>query len=294
VIPRIPFGSTGHSSTRLIFGAAALFRATEREAGRCLEHLLEAGVNHIDVAASYGHAELRVGAWMPEHRAAFFLATKTGDRDYATARDSIRRSLDRLRVNHIDLIQLHNLVAEDDWSRAFSEDGALRACIEARDQGLVRFIGVTGHGNAVAERHRASLEQFAFDSVLLPYNRLMMDAPAYAASFEALLVDCARRGVAVQTIKAIARRRWPEGSSPNQPTWYEPFVETDDIRRAVHWALARPGIFVNSASDLELLPALLDAAQSFEPEAPAPEAALRHQLEASDARSLWIPSFARP
>ena len=157
MIPRRPFGRTGHESSRLIFGAAALWRASQSDADRALERLLEAGVNHIDVAASYGDAELRVGAWMPAHRGDFFLATKTRERDYAGAREELRRSLERLRVECVDLLQLHNLVKPDEWERALRDDGALGAAVEARDEGLVRFIGVTGHGTRVAAMHQKSL-----------------------------------------------------------------------------------------------------------------------------------------
>ena len=263
MIPTQPFGRTGHQSTRILFGAAALSASTEEKAARALELLLEHGVNHIDVAASYGDAELWVGRWMREHRDRFFLATKTLERGYQGARDGIRRSLERLQVDRVDLIQLHHLVEPQDWERVFSEDGALRACVEAREEGLVRFIGVTGHGTRVAARHRASLERFGFDSVLLPYNFLQMRDPAYASDFEALLAICRDRGVAVQTIKCIARRRWPQTAAPRTTTWYEPLEEQADIDRAIHWALSRPAIFVNSASDLDLFERVLQAAESF-------------------------------
>ncbi|HEX2484979.1 MAG TPA: aldo/keto reductase [Myxococcota bacterium] len=264
MIPTLEFGRTGHRSSRLIFGAAALWRASQDDADRALADLLAAGVNHIDAAASYGDAELRVGPWMERHRAAFFLATKTGERGYAGARDQIRRSLERLRVERVDLLQLHNLVKEDEWQQAMGPDGALRAAVEARDAGLVRFLGVTGHGTRVAAMHLRSLERFDFDSVLLPYSPASMRDPEYARDFERLLACCAERRVAVQTIKSIARRRWLEGSSPTHDTWYEPVTDPVELERAVHWALARPGIFVNSAGDLRLLGPMLRAAASFE------------------------------
>lgn len=263
MIPKNTFGSTGHESSRLIFGAAALFSVDQVEANRVLEDLLEAGVNHIDVAASYGDAELRVGSWMREHRGHFFLATKTGERNYSAAREQIHASLERLRVDQLDLIQLHNLTDEPGWQQAFSDDGALRACIEARDEGLVRFIGVTGHGTRVPAMHLRSLERFDFDSVLLPYNFAMFEQQAYAESFEQLLAVCAERKVAVQTIKAVARRRWQKDEKPTTTTWYHAFEAPEDIERAIHWALARPGIFVNTASDPQLMRKSLEAAQRF-------------------------------
>jgi aryl-alcohol dehydrogenase-like predicted oxidoreductase len=287
VIPTLPFGRTGHASTRLLFGAAALWNATQDEADRALDELLAAGVNHLDTAASYGDSELRIGPWMREHRARFFLATKTGERTYAGARDGIRRSLERLRVDRVDLLQLHNLVQPDEWELAFSEDGALRAAVEAREESLVRFLGVTGHGTRVAGMHRRSLERFPFDSVLLPYNHAMMQSPDYAAEFEGLLALCRERGVAVQTIKSVARRRWREGESPTHGTWYAPLTDPAEIRRAVHWALARPDVFVNSAGDLRLLGPMLDAAASF---ASAPGEA---EMRAADARLGVEPLFVR-
>ena len=287
MIPTQPFGRTGHQSTRILFGAAALAQSTEEKTARALELLLEYGINHIDVAASYGDAERWVGGWMREHRDRFFLATKTGQRSYQGAREEIRRSLERLRVDVVDLIQLHHLVEPEGWEQAFSEEGALRACLEARDEGLARFIGVTGHGTRVAARHRASLERFDFDSVLLPYNFLQMRDERYAGDFEALLEICREREVAVQTIKCVARRRWAEGAAPRTTTWYEPLEEQADIDRAVHWALSRTQVFVNSASDVGLLERVLRAAESFG------EATEEVSMEPIVASREMAPIFAR-
>ena len=259
MIAKLPFGSTGHLSTRTLFGAAALGDATQTEADRALEQLLRYGVNHIDTAASYGDAELRIGPWLRERRADFFLATKTGEREYGPAREEIRRSLERLQTDRVDLIQLHNLVDKGEWEIALGAGGALEAVIEARDEGLVRFIGVTGHGMDVAQRHRESLERFPFDSVLLPYNWAVIQDDRYAADFEALLALCEERGVAVQTIKSNARRLWPSKQHPPGP-WYEPLTEQDAIDVAVAWVLGRDGIFLNTTADLELLPKVLEAA----------------------------------
>ena len=182
MIAKAPFGATGHDSSRVIFGAAALGDVTQREADDALPLLFEHGVNHIDTAASYGDAELRLAPWLREHRKAFFLATKTGERAYAPAREEIRRSLERMGVEQVDLIQLHCLVHPDEWELALGEEGALRAAIEARDEGLVRFIGVTGHGLTVAAMHRRSLERFPFDSVLFPYSHVITRDEAYAGA----------------------------------------------------------------------------------------------------------------
>ena len=264
MLATLDFGRTGHRSTRILFGAAALARVDQATADRAVGDLLAAGINHIDVAASYGDAELRLGPALARVRDRFFLATKTGERSYAGAREEIRRSLERMRVERVDLLQLHNLVKEDEWEQAMGRDGALRAAAEARDAGLVRFLGVTGHGTRVAAMHLRSLERFPFDSVLLPYTPAMMRDPEYARDFERLAGVCRERGVAVQTIKSVARRRWPEGAAPTHATWYEPLTDPREIERAVHWALARPGVFVNSAGDLRLLGPMLRAAESFE------------------------------
>jgi aryl-alcohol dehydrogenase-like predicted oxidoreductase len=263
LIEKRPFGGTGHESTRVVFGAAALAAVSQKEADRALGLLFEYGVNHIDTAASYGDSELRLAPWLREHLSRFFLATKTGERIYEGARAEIRRSLERLGVERVDLIQLHNLVHPAEWDVALSDDGALRAAVEARAEGLVRFIGVTGHGLTVAEMHRRSLERFPFDSVLLPYNYVVMQDAQYAADFDRLLALCRERGVAVQTIKSVSRGPWG-AKEPWAATWYEPLVEQADVDLAVQWALGLPDIFVNIVGDLELLPRVLDAAARFE------------------------------
>jgi len=259
MIEKIAFGKTGHESTRTLFGAAALSRVEQRTADEVLPLLIKHGVNHIDVAASYGDAELRVGAWMAEHRERFFLATKTGQRTYKAARDEIQRSLERLSVDQVDLIQLHNLTDPNEWETAMGPGGALEAAVEAKEQGRVRFIGVTGHGVIAPAIHKRSVERYAFDSVLLPYNYPMMQNPVYAEAFEALLALCAERGVAVQTIKGITLGPWGEREH-TAATWYEPLREQADIDTAVHWVLGRPGVFLNTVGDVTILPKVLDAA----------------------------------
>ncbi|MBA2363917.1 MAG: aldo/keto reductase [Chloroflexia bacterium] len=263
MIPTLQFGRTGHESTRTLFGAAAFGSVTQDEADRTMEHLLQHGINHIDTAASYGESELRIGPWMAEHRSKFFLATKTGDRDYQAAKDSIRRSLERLRVDQVDLIQLHNLVEPEEWEQALGSGGALEAAIEARDEGLVRFIGVTGHGLTIAAMHKRSLERFDFDSVLLPYSYPLMKNPQYSADFEALFDLCQERNVAMQTIKSITQAPWGDREQ-TAATWYEPLREQADIDLAVNWVLGRPGLFLNTVGDIEVLPLVLDAASRLD------------------------------
>jgi aryl-alcohol dehydrogenase-like predicted oxidoreductase len=285
MIERALFGGTGHESSRVIFGAAAFMgNISQREADPTLDVLLAHGVNHIDVAASYGDAELRLAPWLRRHRADFFLATKTGERAYGPAREQIRRSLERMEVDQVDLIQLHCLVHPAEWELALSEDGALRAAVEAREEGLVRFIGVTGHGVSIAAMHRRSLERFAFDSVLLPYNYRQLRDARYAQEFEALAATCAERGVALQTIKAIALAPW-EGREQTSSTWYEPLTDPADIASAVHWVLGRPEAFLNTVSDVGLLAHVLDAAERFEAR-PSDE-----ELEELVARRSLAPLF---
>jgi predicted aldo/keto reductase-like oxidoreductase len=262
MIAKHAFGCTGHMSTRTLFGAAALGGVTQQEADRTLEVLLAYGVNHIDTAAGYGDSELRIGPWMDRYRQQFFLATKTGKRTYQEAQQGIRQSLERLRVDQIDLIQLHNLVDGADWEVAMGPQGALKAAIEAREQGLVRFIGVTGHGVVAPAMHKRSLERFDFDAVLLPFNYLMMQNPKYAADFDELVAICQTRQVAVQTIKSIACG--PYEGPRTHTTWYNPLTDSDAINKVVHWVLGRPGIFLNTAGDIHLLPKVLDAASGFE------------------------------
>jgi aryl-alcohol dehydrogenase-like predicted oxidoreductase len=262
MIPVQPFGRTGHQSTRLLFGAAALGNVSQDEADQTMELIREHGINHIDTAASYGDAELRLGPWMETHRDEFFLATKTGERTRAEAYAEIGRSLERLRTDRLDLIQLHNLVDEDEWQTAFSSGGVLEAVVQARDEGLVRFIGVTGHGVTVAAQHLRSLAEYPFDSVLLPYNFPMSRNPSYIADFEALLALCAERRVAVQTIKSITRGPWGD-HKPTANTWYEPLTEQDAIDIAVSWVLGRDGVFLNTVGDVHILPKVIDAAERF-------------------------------
>jgi aryl-alcohol dehydrogenase-like predicted oxidoreductase len=284
MIERRPFGRTDHRSAVTLFGGAALARASQAEADRTLEVLLRHGVNHIDTAARYGDSELRIGPWMARHRKDFFLATKTGSRTAPEAREDIHRSLDRLRVDHVDLIQFHALGHPDDWDQTMGPGGALEAAIEARAQGLVRFIGVTGHGWTIATMHRRSLARFDFDSVLLPYNFFMAQNERYRRSFEEVLTLCRERNVAVQIIKSIARGPWAT-TDRTHTTWYQPLTAQADIDRAVHWALGLPGVFLNTVGDLALLPKVLEAASRFERR--PPDAEMASMLDETRMTSLF-------
>ncbi len=284
MIEKRPFGRTGHDSTVTLFGAAALARATQDDADRTLDVLLRYGVNHIDTAARYGDSELRIGPWMARHRNDFFLATKTGSRDAKGARDDLHRSLDRLRVDHVDMIQMHALWHPDDWERAMGPDGALEALVEARAQGLARFIGVTGHGWSIAAMHRRSLARFDFDSVLLPYNYFMASDERYRTHFEEVLTICRERRVAVQIIKSIARGPWAT-TERTHTTWYQPLEAQPDIDRAVHWILGIPGTHINTSGDLTLLPRMLEAASHYERRTPDDE--MTTMLSAQRMTSLF-------
>ncbi len=280
-IETAPFGRTGHASTRVIFGAAALGTMRQERADEVLETLLRYGVNHIDTAAMYGDSELRIGPWMQQHRDRFFLATKTHERGADEARASLERSLERLQVDSVDLIQLHNLVEEGEWDEAMGPHGALAALIRARDEGLARCIGVTGHGFRIARMHLRSLERHPFDSVLLPYTFVHMRDDAYRADVEQLLEVCAERQVAVQTIKSIARSRWPDDHSGPRHSWYQPLEDADAIGRAVRWVLARPQLFLNSSSDAAQLPLILEAAAQAGSRPAAPDdAAMQADVDA--------------
>ncbi len=283
MIEKIPFGRTGHLSTRTLFGAAALARVSQTEADQTIDLALEYGINHFDTAASYGDAELRIGPWLKHNRDQVFLATKTENRTYQGAKEELQRSLERMQTDHVDLWQMHILVDPEDWQTAMGPGGALEAFIEAREQGLTRFLGVTGHGVTIAQMHLRSLERFDFDSVLLPYNYTMMQNQQYAADFDILLALCQERQVAVQTIKGLTRRPWGDRLQ-TYDTWYEPFTEQADIDTAVHWVLNKPGIFINTLADIRLLPKELDAAARF---SPRPQA----ELDAEISQLLMEPLF---
>ena len=279
------FGRTGHRSTRVIFGAAALAEVPQRAADETLDVLLSYGVNHLDVASAYGEAEVRIRPWLQREPGRFFLATKADERTRAGAREELHRSLDRLGVDHVDLWQLHALADPIEWDIALSPGGAIEAAIEAREEGLIRWIGVTGHGAQIAATHRRSLDRFGFDSVLLPYNHITMQNSYYAGNFEALYRTCRERNVAIQTIKSIARRPWL-GRPHTRATWYEPLQEQDDIDLAVWWALSRPGVFLDSVGDVGLLPRVLDAASRYA--GPPDDAAMTELAHRSAAEPLFV------
>lgn len=262
MIAKQPFGRSRHLSSRILLGAAAFSDITQAEADEALELSFSFGVNHVDTAASYGKAEDLIGNWISRHGKQFFLATKTGKRSKREAREEIHRSLERLQVHQVDLLQLHNLVDPQEWETALGPGGALEAAVEAREQGLVRFIGITGHGVTVAAMHRKALDRFDFDSVLLPFSYTMAENEQYRDEFFKLVDVCQSRNTAVQTIKSVVRSPWGQ-HEPDRATWYRPLEQQAEIDRAVHWVLGHPGLFLNSAGDIHILPMVLDAADRF-------------------------------
>jgi len=285
VIPKAEFGRTGHKSTRVVFGAASLGSVSQKVADETLDVLLRYGVNHIDTASVYGDSELRIKPWLKREPGRFFLATKGDKRDEKGAREEIRRSLDRLDVDHVDLWQIHALADPIEWDQALSPGGAIDAALTARQEGLIKWIGVTGHGAQIAATHRRSLDRFDFDSVLLPYNYITMQSAYYRENFEALMATCQERRVAVQTIKSIALRPWMDRDH-TRTTWYQPLESQDDIELAVWWAMGRPGVFLNSVGDVDLLPLVLDAAKRFH-EAPE-DSAMQALVERTHAEPLFV------
>jgi len=264
MLPKQLFGRTGHTSTQIIFGAYALSNATQANADGILELLLEYGINHIDTAPMYGNSEKCIGSWMTQHRDDFFIATKSRSRTYDGAWKNLQRSLDQLRVDYVDLWQMHGLTNPAGWEKAMGSGGALEAFIEARDKGLARFLGVTGHGSKVPAMHKRSLESFDFDTVLLPYSYWQMQNPHYADDFNELIELCRKRTVAVQIIKSIARRPWEDRPKTHNTYFYEPLDTHDAIEKSVHWALGLPGSFLITAGDMQLLPKMLAAAYHYQ------------------------------
>ena len=288
MIPTAAFGRTGHQSSRVIFGAAALGGMSQRRSDETLALIAGHGVNHIDTAAGYGESEARLAPWLADHRRDVFLATKTGERSGPEARAELERSLQRMGVDHVDLIQLHNLVEEDEWRTAFAPGGAVEALAAARDEGLVRHIGVTGHGLRIAGMHHRSLEAFSFDSVLLPYSAVLLRDTGYRDDVARLRATCAERGVAVQTIKAVARRRWQDGDDSRRLAWYEPLRDEGAIDRAVRHVLAEPDLFLNTTSDATVLPLVLDAASRLDGHVARPtDAELEADAEALDMQPIF-------
>ncbi len=284
MIASLPFGRTGHISTRILFGAAALYRRSQADTDRAMELLMEAGINHIDTAASYGDSETRLAPWTSKYRERFFIATKTGDRSRKEAYESIERSLERMKIDQLDLIQFHGVLEEEELEQVMAPGGALEAALEAREKKLVRFIGITSHALKAPKIHLMALEQFDFDSVLLPWTFMMAQNEQYARAFRQLKSVCREKNVALQMIKTAARRNYAEGDT-HYDTWYLPYESQEKMDLAIHWALAQEGTFVNSSGDVDILPKVLKAAQTFTGR-PSDEQ-MRAMVEEQEAQPLW-------
>ena len=257
-------GRTGHLSTVITFGAVALARVSQAEADRAMELVLEYGVNHIDVAPSYGEAEVRLGPWMPQIRSQVFLGCKTQQRTREGAWAELHRSLERLRVDSFDLYQLHAVGTLEELDKCTAPGGALEAIIQAREQGLVRWIGITGHGHQAPATHLEALRRFDFDTVMFPLNFVLYSDPAYRAAADQLLRVAREKDVGVQIIKTVARGPW--GTEPKtHDTWYAPFTDPEKIDRAVAFVLSLPVTTLTTPGDLRLLPHVLAAGARFRP-----------------------------
>jgi aryl-alcohol dehydrogenase-like predicted oxidoreductase len=256
-------GRLGRENGVLIFGGAALGEATEGAADIAIQQALDAGVDHFDTAADYGNSELHYGRWMPEIRDRIFLSTKTGDRERDAARRSIERSLERLRVDHVDLIQLHAVCDPEDLDRATGPGGALEAAIQAREEGLVGAIGITGHGHDAPATHLEALSRYPFDTVLTPWNFILSTDENYRRDYEALVQEIKRQDAGLMTIKAVSRRNWPEGDPTRDQrytTWYEPFDRQEHIDAAVSFVLCYEEITgIAMVGDVTLVPMMLEA-----------------------------------
>jgi aryl-alcohol dehydrogenase-like predicted oxidoreductase len=253
-------GRLAHPSSVLIYGGAALSDVSQEVADRSIQLALDAGINHIDTAAGYGDSELRLGPWMPKIRDRIFLATKTGDRAAGAAFDSIRRSLERLRVDRVDLIQLHSVGDLEDLDRRTGPGGSLEGAIRARDEDMVGAIGITGHGMRAPAVHLEALRRFPFDTVVTPYNYRLTRYPAYLRDFDALVEEIRRQDAGLILIKAVARNLWRSGQEPTYSTWYEPLDEQRQIDAAVAFALARrEATGLCTAGDVRLVPMQIEA-----------------------------------
>jgi aryl-alcohol dehydrogenase-like predicted oxidoreductase len=237
-VERRRLGKLGHDSSVLIYGAAALAEVTQDVADVSVQEALDAGVNHFDVAAGYGDAELRLGPWMPRIRDQIFLATKTGERSAEPAWRQINASLERLQTDHVDLLQLHAVGDLDELDKVTAPDGALSAALRAQDEGLVGAVGITGHGNDAPATHLEALRRHPFATVLTPLNVVLSRDAGYLAAYEALVAEVQRQDVGLMIIKTVARRNWPEGDDKRYTTWYEPWDQQRLITAAVSWVLS--------------------------------------------------------
>lgn len=271
-------GRTGQLSSVAILGAVALSGIPQSEADKAMERVIEAGVNHIDVAPSYGDAEVKLGSWMVKERARFFLGCKTAERSKKEAAEELQRSLERLHVDSFDLYQLHGVTNMETLDQVTGAGGALEAILEAREQGLTRFVGITGHGLEAPVVFLEALNRFDFDTVLFPLNFILYANPKYKNDAETLLKQCRRREVGVMIIKSIAQAPWGDGAK-TRATWYKPFENEAMIQKGVDFALSQDVTGLCSAGDVNLLPKFLQACENFSPMDADQQAALIAKAE---------------
>ena len=253
-------GRLGHQSSVLIYGAAALAEVDQDVADASIQLALDAGINHFDVAASYGDAELRLGPWMPDLRDRVFLATKTGLRDREAAWAQINRSLERLQTDHVDLIQVHAVGDLAELDLVTRPGGSLEAVVRAREEGLAGAVGITGHGHQAPATHLEALQRFPFDTVLSPLNWVLAQDLAYLAGYRALVAEIQAQDAGLMIIKTVSRRNWPEPDEHGYATWYEPFDDQERIGAAVAWVLSHPEVTgIATPGDVRLLPLLIEA-----------------------------------
>jgi predicted aldo/keto reductase-like oxidoreductase len=257
------FGRTGHNSTVAIFGAAAFFEISQAEADQIMEYVLSTEINHIDVAPGYGQAEIRLGPWLAEERDRFFLGCKTQERTKGAAAKELRRSLERLQVDKFDLFQLHAVTNMEELDQVTAAGGALEAIIEAKDEGLLDYIGITGHGLEVPDVFLEAIERFEFDSILFPINFMLYENVAYREKTQVLLQNCQERDIGSMIIKHIAKGPWGENDKTHT-TWYRPFTEKEWIQKGVDFALSQPITGVCTPGDINLLPLVVEACQKFQ------------------------------
>lgn len=282
VMEKRRLGRLEHQSSVLIYGAAALSDVPQDVADRSIQQALDGGINHFDVAADYGDAELRLGPWMSEIRDRIFLATKTGRRDDESAWGEINRSLERLQADRIDLLQLHAIGDLDELDRATRPGGALEAAVRAQEAGLVGAVGITGHGHQAPSTHLEALRRYPFATVLTPLNPVLWRDESYRADYEALVEEVRRQDVGLMTIKTVSRRNWPAGADHSYSTWYEPYDVQDRITAAVSWVLSHDEVTgIPTAGDVRLLGMLLKAEQERMPPAEAEQRLSSDELYAS-------------
>ena len=257
-------GRLGYEGSVVMFGAASLGKVTQEEADQSISFALQQGINHYDTAASYGDAELRMGPIISGIRKDIFLATKTGLRSKKEAKEEIYRSLERMKVDSVDLLQLHAVCTIKDLDLCTEQGGALEAVIEAKEEGIVKAIGITGHGHEAPVVHLEALRRYPFATVLLPFNYYMYSLPEYREAFDALIAEAVKQTVSVRAIKAIAKGPWQEKQERSYATWYEPFDQQEVIDACVHYVLSFPNLSgFASAGDIHLFPKIVDAVQRY-------------------------------